>query len=84
MLARQLLGDGLPLFPSQYVATLTSSWGLPTSELSTVFPNIGNFNKSDLGLLLWVDDPILGERQIAVPRATNTVPETFTFPERGA
>jgi uncharacterized protein (DUF1501 family) len=36
----------------QYAATLALWYGLPTSELTTVFPNIGNFNKSDLGFML--------------------------------
>jgi uncharacterized protein (DUF1501 family) len=36
----------------QYAATLALWYGLPTSELATVFPNLGNFNKANLGFLL--------------------------------
>jgi uncharacterized protein (DUF1501 family) len=35
----------------QYAATLALWYGLPTSELTTVFPNVTNFNKSNLGFM---------------------------------
>jgi uncharacterized protein (DUF1501 family) len=36
----------------QYAATLAKWYGLPTGELSNVFPNIGNFTTSDLGFMM--------------------------------
>ena len=35
----------------QYGATLASWFGVPTAQLGSVFPNIGNFAASDLGFL---------------------------------
>ncbi len=35
----------------QYAATLAQWFGLPTSQLSTVFPNIGNFTVNNLGFV---------------------------------
>lgn len=36
----------------QYGATLASWFGVPAAQLSSVFPNLGNFATSDLGFLL--------------------------------
>ncbi len=36
----------------QYAATLALWYGLPSSELTTVFPNIGNFDTANLGFML--------------------------------
>ncbi len=36
----------------QYAATLASWYGLPASDLTTVFPNIGRFASSSLGFLI--------------------------------
>jgi uncharacterized protein (DUF1501 family) len=36
----------------QYAATLALWYGLPASDLTTVFPNLANFSKSSLGFML--------------------------------
>ena len=36
----------------EYAATLALWYGLPSSELATVFPNLPNFSKTSLGFLL--------------------------------
>jgi hypothetical protein len=36
----------------QYAATLARWYGLANSDLSLVFPNINNFNGSDLGFMV--------------------------------
>jgi len=36
----------------QYAATLAKWFGLTATELSSIFPNLGNFNSSDLGFML--------------------------------
>lgn len=35
----------------QYAATVATWFGVPSSSLSTVFPNIGNFGSADLGFM---------------------------------
>jgi uncharacterized protein (DUF1501 family) len=35
----------------QYFATLASWFGVDTSNLSTVFPNLGRFSSSNLGFM---------------------------------
>ena len=35
----------------QYAATLSQWFGVPTANLSSIFPNIGNFATSNLGFL---------------------------------
>ena len=35
----------------QYAATLSSWFGVPTGELQTVFPNLGNFDQQTLSFL---------------------------------
>ena len=35
----------------QYAATLSQWFGVPASQLSTVFPNIGSFSSSNLGFV---------------------------------
>jgi uncharacterized protein (DUF1501 family) len=34
-----------------YAATLASWFGVPANQLSTIFPNIGNFSSSNLGFV---------------------------------
>jgi uncharacterized protein (DUF1501 family) len=36
----------------QYFATLASWFGLESSDLTTVFPNIGRFSSSNLGFIM--------------------------------
>jgi len=36
---------------AQYGATLAQWFGVPTANISTIFPNIGNFSSSNLGIL---------------------------------
>ena len=36
----------------QYGATLAQWFGVPPAQLATVFPNLGNFATSDLGILM--------------------------------
>jgi len=35
----------------QYGSTLARWFGVPNSELSTIFPNIGNFGTNDVGFM---------------------------------
>jgi hypothetical protein len=52
----------------QYAATLATWFGVGASSLPTVFPNIGNFNSSDLGFMSAPTSPTNMTRRARVTR----------------